>query len=584
MQSVKILVNNTAKSENVRKAIFVFIVAVFYVRISFMLYHQTLDSWWTYDDPHILGGIMFNDPLDFFWRPSVYQQLSVVNFTPMLALSYAVDYSLFGFSAKGFYVHQIILIGLVATGIFLLVRRWRLWAAVWAGLFFLVSSPVAIGSHILMVRHYFEGGLWALMSILLFFSTDRLGWKIWLAALVYLAAMLSKEVYIPLVIAIIFFCPGNVKRRLRKSAPFILALFIYIVWRTLMIQRFGGYGELWKIDSILALIQGVQTLLSLLVPPTTRHPVTAISLMLLTGGLFGYLCFKRQGGTVLAGCVLLAVSAVGTLIPVWGSLEGSDIRFSFRLGIAVTILGSIATGYFLSNAPFLLRGENKRRAFSVVSGIIVFSGLIFLWHENLNHRFSYWPLFNKAALENRYSYFENPSTTLVSGTSSIDFGHLARIRKKLKNEAAPASCSEPFDFRNIAGMRYFQFLPETKMFQDITESFRNKLREFQGEIRECGLFAVNMEFGRGKYNIEIDPQFTKTQYWLLKGDKSNVYQSNKCLPKVSGQLLCSSLPIFLRVLKQTEDGRYILSPEWVVDLKKEYMIRWAMDCEPPLSK
>jgi hypothetical protein len=97
-----------------------------------------------------------------------------------------------------------------------------------------------------MVRHYIEGFLFSLLSAYCFIRGLRENRPVlaMFGTLCYLLAMLSKEIYVPLVFILLIVPEKTFLQRLRYASFSIVFILVYILWRQSMIGHLtGGYGN-----------------------------------------------------------------------------------------------------------------------------------------------------------------------------------------------------------------------------------------------------------------------------------------------------------------------------------------------------
>lgn len=212
----------------------------------FLQYRQTLNNSWVADDPMILRFAINYRPWQYFFIPDVWREFSAANFTPWSVLSFDIDYWAWGLSPYAFYIHHLFSLCLMSAIAFYVLKQWLTGILSFLSVFlFTISPPFAESAQMLMMRHYIEGMVFVLLSLYLYVKAVR---KmsipyIVLAAVFYLLACLSKEIYAPLVFVILLIPAGNWRKRLRFMSTFILIVALYIIWRWLMLGRLlGGYG------------------------------------------------------------------------------------------------------------------------------------------------------------------------------------------------------------------------------------------------------------------------------------------------------------------------------------------------------
>lgn len=223
----------------------------------FILYFPSAGSFWLYDDPALLRQVVQHSPWEYFFLPEVWRLSSASNFTPWVLLSFDMDLSLWGLRPFGFYLHQVVSICVLAAVAYAVLGRWFSSGACFMGLsLFLVSPPLAESAQLLMERHYVEGLLFSLASIHFFMESEsrRSVFHGILGSFLYLAAALSKEIYVPLPFLLLFMTGSSWRGRARYALPWFVLFLVYVLWRHFMLGRLtGGYGLdlAWPMDYIL---------------------------------------------------------------------------------------------------------------------------------------------------------------------------------------------------------------------------------------------------------------------------------------------------------------------------------------------
>ena len=559
--------------------------AAFFVAMSFLIYHPALKLWWTFDDPYILELAIFQNPIDFFLRPDVYQRLSIANFTPLLVVSYALNYHLFGFEPQWFYAYQILLLGLLATGIFLLVRRWHsLTVAVWAALLFLASGPATLSGYVLMTRHYVEGACWSLLTVLLLLSASKSNIKTrcWLAALAYLASCLCKEVYIPLILIVPFLIEGSWRKRWQMSLPFFCVLIVYIPWRFWMLGNFGGYSQTWwgNWQGWRFIMKGwLGTCMSF----WSWQNRDALAYLMAGGYLVGIIAVliillrKRKINAIMVIC-MLGVGALVPVIPMITNIASANL-LSYRFSFHIALLMAIGFGYFFSK----MLKRVQFRSWGILSWAIMVIGMLGILGFALQNQrrlvdITIEPLLTQNGLENRFFYYEDRQKTLVIKSQVHYWAYLAHIRQALRHNFPPAVCVSPFDFRDkteTSNTRYFCYCADSGQFKDCTESFVKNLKKFCESLSKNLPLDVKINIIKGRYQIKLGPQEPKGHYYLLSSNTPNIYEGASIPSKLSGKSCCSHHQFYIRIAKKFLDGQWALSPEWRISLNGRQNIEWS---------
>jgi hypothetical protein len=215
-----------------------------------IFFSPALGLWWTNDDFFQLHFVLVHPPLSYAWQPAVWRELPFQMVTPLLFASFELDLSLFGLAPHGFYLHQLLVVCLLGAAFHLLLRMWLpRWAALAGAFLLLAGPPVVASAGVIMVRHYLEGALLAVVSTALYVHALRVSRpgpaRLWaaLSALLYLLAALAKEIFVPLVLVLLALPEAGWRKRLRRAGPHLAALAAYLGYRVFMLgQLVGGYG------------------------------------------------------------------------------------------------------------------------------------------------------------------------------------------------------------------------------------------------------------------------------------------------------------------------------------------------------
>lgn len=221
------------------------------------LYLPVHSAWWRWDDPQILKQALSFGPLSYFFDPEAWRTLSAAHLTPWGTASFALDHGLFGLSPRRFYLHQVLGILAAAALLYAVARQWfRPEAALAAPVLFLAAAPASILAEQLMTRHYVDGLVFALAALFLFVRSVRaesLPLAI-LAAFAYALALASKELYAPLLLAVLVVPDRSWRARLCSAFPLALVAGLYVLWRFYMLGvPVGGYGRPVSAAELLAL-------------------------------------------------------------------------------------------------------------------------------------------------------------------------------------------------------------------------------------------------------------------------------------------------------------------------------------------
>ena len=227
------------------------VLAVLLALASILLYRKVTRLFWTYDDAFLVHVAVEHPARDHFIGTALWSTLPQPLFTPLLTATYDAELSLFGLKPAGFYAVDVALIALLAVVVFATLRLWLPpGPSAAAALLFIAGAPLCAAATKLMVVHYIESLILATIAIALFVVGIRRSMRSLsiVSAMLYLGAMLAKEVAVPLVAILMLLPEKDARTRTRSTTPHLVALLIYALWRRADLGVwFGGYG--WRIRS-----------------------------------------------------------------------------------------------------------------------------------------------------------------------------------------------------------------------------------------------------------------------------------------------------------------------------------------------
>lgn len=238
-----------------------------------LIFHASLREGLSLDIPLFLQQAILYSPLEYFFDPYAYRHISRFNLTPLITLSYHLDYWLAGINPLFSHLHNLLSAGLMlALGYLFLLRIGisRL-SALLCMLAFLVMPSFNTAAVALNTRHYTEGMIFSLLSVLAMLQYYASPHKAlpWLSALCYLLACSAKEIFAPLPMLLFFATPGGLLPKARSIVPHAIAALLYLCWRIYML---GGTPEVYQKNADMTLhIQAMAVL---------RYFFTAFSLPL----------------------------------------------------------------------------------------------------------------------------------------------------------------------------------------------------------------------------------------------------------------------------------------------------------------
>lgn len=503
---------------------------------AFAFHAPALNGWWLSDDPQVLVQAVRQSPGDYFFVPQAWQYLSSSNFTPLVTLSFEADLAVAGLAPRFFYLHQIVALALAAVLLFLYLERWTgPIPAVIAGAVFLASPQAILAARTLMVRHYVEGLVLALLSLMLW----RLGREkaaatgSVLAATAYLLSMLAKEIYVPLPLFMIFesAAAGEPwKRTGKRLIPVFIAAAGYAFWRLRMLGSIGGYGgegaglDVLRIDSIWQAAMG------------WAHSWTILAFA--AGALLVFIAAltRRPGATV----AFVVTGILVVLVPIWPVLSQVEARHGFL------IFATLAAGIGLGVAA-----GGYRRPLVASGGAVVLIATLLAGQQTLrNHQSSA----RTSVAEGRHVWEGRENSPLLLAQSPGWYlGGLAELRAR-ENRGAPPRyllsdeglLVEPLDLKMVvtAGAKP---LPESVV-----------LRVSQDRARFDPGAPIQVEVGRTGHRVEWSLGPVDTVKWVFLTYPE--YDEYAIEPRGSRIIPEPSVRQYFRVMRWLPDGRWTVTP------------------------
>jgi hypothetical protein len=215
-------------------------VSLFFVVWTF--YVPLLNSYFASDDTQWIWFSASKSVYKILFSPEDYRAISVSNFTPLLGLSFKVDWNLFGMNPEGYNIHNFL--SLLAAGgvLYMFMRLFFSSFIALLGLILFFLNPVVLSAFSWSsTRHYIEGMICGLISLTLYVKAYREAKVSVMSGLFYLLSVLYKEVYIVLPFVAFVISKGAQTRRIRSIAPMFLGILLYVPWRLWILGGIGGY-------------------------------------------------------------------------------------------------------------------------------------------------------------------------------------------------------------------------------------------------------------------------------------------------------------------------------------------------------
>lgn len=264
-------------------------------------------------------------PADYFFDPRIYRLHNHAALTPWAIFSYELDLQIASFwlgerdpQAWVTRLHQGLSGALLLGVTYFFLRGWLLPSlALVTTAIFSLSWPAVDAYTATTSRHYVEGGIFAVLSLMAYFHAGRMpGGSVValrvLSAFLFLLALTAKEIFAPLPVFLFLIERGGLGERMRKLWAHGVVVVFYIAWRYLMLG---------------VLVGGYETPGRGLVPSMLFFEAFRL-LEELPGGLYAW---KPAGAVFLAAC--LGVAGMGLLRRRW--------KLRHALALAICLIGPI---------------------------------------------------------------------------------------------------------------------------------------------------------------------------------------------------------------------------------------------------
>lgn len=278
-----------------------------------LLYRGVVRLSWTYDDPFNLRLIHQHPFVASFTSGELWpQQL----FTPLMLAWFDFCLALFALDTAHWYVAQLALFAVTAIAVYGALRLFLAPApSLAAAATFIAGVPLCSIVTQLSTVHYLLAILACALSLIAFVHGQRRGSVVLtlVSALLYLVALLAKEVAILLPLLLLALASGNWRSRIRSVVPHAIAGILYFAWRYAVLGTFlGDYG--WVIES-----RDWPQLLAELpwnVVKGAAGPALPVGLLLLALMLVPLVIAAIRSRRALLLIVVAAVVAIAPILPV----------------------------------------------------------------------------------------------------------------------------------------------------------------------------------------------------------------------------------------------------------------------------
>jgi hypothetical protein len=532
----------------------VVLVALVLTAVAFA-YRDATRLFWTYDDAFLLRVVDGADLNDYFGSKPFWRSMPSAMFVPLLLAWYEAG-SRAG-DAAGFYALAIALLCVALLCVYVAMRRWlgpveSLTAIAIVGL----GPPVVSVVVQLMATHYLIA--LACSALAFYFGTPAsspagpaasraaapenggetppgqpAGRRRSLAsAAFYLAAILAKEIAIPLPFLLLLL-PGA---RLRHILPHGLALVLYFAWRKIMIGAFlGGYG--WAVTA-----GNVDDLL-LSLPRQLFATLTLAALVLLA-----VIAWRMRSKRFAFAFVIALGAAIAPVLPVARELQS---RYAFAAWVTLAVFFAIAA-----------RGRAVVCAIGVIAVAIAFS---VEWRN-------VFAVSEEMSAEARFVMTAPPEATLrTPRTPPAAMGELQWHRAKA---GAPQGLQWFYDDvwlcgSRMQGRRLFDFDERTRRIVDVSSRAAALQQKHCSAIREDAPLTADFHFEHGTLYWTFGP-YERGTYHVVFADGVQAFT----VPREDAYRLGDIPGIALRVRYDAPEGWVTYSPEIALDFQRNPKFRW----------
>jgi hypothetical protein len=517
-------------------------------------YAPFLHSWFLLDDTQWLSFSAANHPLwKIFFDSSTYLTITRDSFTPMLGLSFKLDWLLFKMDPIGYNLHSTISMLATSAMLYILLERFvgRIVAFCACLLFVANASTLTVaGWH--STRHYMDGMFWALLSAFMFLEGERRRKTSFLmiSVMAFIFAALNKEVFLILPVFFFLFIGGGTARRLRKTLFFWAFLVLYVPWRWFMLGGyFGGYQDYHRLSAkwlINSTLQAVILPLKYVYGEYWYFAAGALAFCLIL--LLMSRRWRRKLATFL-GMYFLVLSPVTLVMGLTSVSDMLGARFAFHITTFLIIMAALAYGAMKDNRVLRLS----------IAGLFIFSV----------------PVMCTQALKTRDALAAEKETSR---------------QETLRFASDPEYMRAVFPTYYYDGLRkiyggYYGRQINTKLFREDSVKYNDPavIRRIFGD---GAVYYLGMQKALEKGPLSCDISWHgRTVEWHFTPDSAafKVYARRNdepyCDPtylKSSGRLVLSEGTIlYIRVVGRLHDGREVVSPEMVISLSGDGHIKYG---------
>ncbi|MEW6053887.1 MAG: hypothetical protein AB1552_08895 [Nitrospirota bacterium] len=517
-----------------------------------MLYVPLLSGYFSSDDMSWIWFAATKSVGEILFSPEDYRAIGSSNFTPMLGLSFKLDWILSGIDPRGYLLHNLFAVVAAGTALFMVLRLYAGQLTAFAGAVLYLLNPVVLSVYSWSsTRHYSEGMFFALLAVYVAIRAERVGKVSAAGGILYLLAALCKEIYILLPAVIFIVCRGGFMQRVKATLPMWTGLGVYAVWRVVMLGGTGGYpfgGVTGIRDVAEGMGNSVHVLSVFLFGNFSLLFFPLIGIILITAGRKQLL---QSAG--IAAVLFLPIVPVLSLI----DLNHSWARYFFHLSVFLTVSGLLWGNTMLRQRGwkgimvvilliitvpvFLLRGFHLKNLLSEGSSISRAAAEEFIFSEK-PYVVSRQPVWFYDGLRDIYQYlFHRTILTKVIPEENLQ----SYLSEERKEEIALSGYSLPVT-------KAQDVRPDAIGGRMSVEGYRFTW-DFDGYGDGTYLIIMGKESGLYTFGTPVKRRGTYLFGRYYPGDRPQVF--------------------YLRAVYRSPDGWEALSPEFSIEIPGDRSIR-----------
>lgn len=519
-----------------------------------LLYRKVTRLWWTWDDVYHLHIVAEHRLLDFFTNGALWLSIQSQLFTPLLSTTYKAELACFGPNPLPFYVVQLIELAAVAVALCFTLRLWiSRAAAASASFLFLTGTVVTVMATQLDVMHYMHSALLSIGSAALFAMALRRNRTLLgiLSAALYLLAMLSKEIAVPLPAVLVVLPERDLRSRVRAMWPHAIVLAVYFAWRYEMLGKLiGGYG--WTFGPRDAPLLLLRTAWS--VARTFAGPRLAIGIPFVILVACGILLRMRSRFAIAAVLVAFAV-AIGPIVPV-------AVHYEHRFAWAAWICAAIV---FAAGADTL---RNRRMALAMMVAAPLFGLFVnrLQWKSEFN-------LAKRMSDEGRvFTDLEGGDLLRMPAIPPGFMFQLAWFKEFMLHRAGGTMWfyDDLYLCSGAKPRRVFGFDERTRQVREITAEIPAIAARYCASIRPNEPLALHFHFDNSRRLLTWNLGPYADGYTVVSGNGFLAYD----VKRRDGLQLFVEKGLAFRLRHRSPQGWVTYSPELTLDLTKDQDLTW----------